>query len=258
MAIIKCSECGSQVSTLAEKCPHCGCPVNSSNAEATANNSSASASVPTPSNSSKPKNRKLIWSIFAVIVAAIVGVALYFTSGPKEDSEDVIEEDAATCAPYEVGDYYNENGKKGVVFDVWDGGRHGKIVSLAKANLQWCTDWQYDRYIMVGADNHDDGKYNTDKVMKRSDCEEYPAFVWCREKGEDWYLPAKSELELIAENLSKINSTLRKLDYEEILYWLWSSTEEDEFCAWDVDMFDGDTDDYRKSLISYVRAVSAF
>ena len=228
--------------------------MNSSNAEAVANNSSASASVPTPSNSSKPKNRKLIWSIFAVIVAAIVGVALYFTIGSKSDSEDV----AKTTAPYKVGDYYNENGKEGVVFDVWDDGRHGKIVSLDEARLQWCTKRQYDRKIWVGADNHDDGKYNTDKVMKRSDCEKYPAFVWCREKGNDWYLPAKSELELIYENLSKINSTLRKLDYDVIDEWYWSSTEEHEFFAWHVSVLSGDTYGNFKHDYYYVRAVSAF
>lgn len=257
MAIIKCSECGGQVSTLAEKCPHCGCPVNSSNAEAVANNSSASASVPTPSNSSKPKNRKLIWSIFAVIVAAIVGVALYFTIGSKSDSEDAIEADAVKT--YAIGDYYNENGKEGVVFDVWDDGRHGKIVSLDKADLEWCTRWQYDRKILVGADNCDDGKYNTDMVMRRRDCEEYPAFVWCRERGEDWYLPAKNELKLIYENRSKINSTLRKLHYDVIkdLYY-WSSTEDDEFCAWRVSMNNGNTDRNPKDGSNYVRAVSAF
>ena len=145
MAIIKCSECGGQVSTLAENCPHCGCPVNSSNAEAVANNSSASASVPTPSNSSKPKNRKLIWSIFAVIVAAIVGVALYFAVGSKSDSEDA-------AKTYAIGDYYNENGKEGVVFDVWDDGRHGKIVSLDEAYSKWCAYSQDERKeISVGA-----------------------------------------------------------------------------------------------------------
>lgn len=256
MAIIKCSECGGQVSTLAEKCPHCGCPVNSSNAEATANNSSASASVPTPSNSSKPKNRKLIWSIFAVIVAAIVGVALYFAVGSKSDSEDA-------AKTYAIGDYYNENGKEGIVFDVWDGGRHGKIVSLdEKAGLEWCTYWQREREIMVGADNHDDGKYNTDMVMRRRDSEEYPPFVWCREKGEDWYLPATNELKLIVENRSKINSTLRKLDYDvfssgEYSYY-WSSTEEDEFFAWFVRMDDGYTFCPSKDWNGYVRAVSAF
>lgn len=256
MAIIKCSECGSQVSTLAEKCPHCGCPVNSSNAEAVANNSSASASVPTPSNSSKPKNRKLIWSIFAVIIAAIVGVALYFTIGSKSDSEDV----AKTTAPYKVGDYYNENGKEGVVFDVWDDGRHGKIVSLDEAYLQWCTYRQYEKGICVGTDNHDDGKYSTGNVMSRRDrdCEEYPAFVWCREKGEDWYLPATNELELIYENMSKINSTLRKLEYDEITGSYWSSTEDDEFCAWYVFMGNGYTYNFNKNSSNYVRAVSAF
>lgn len=256
MAIIKCSECGGKVSTLADKCPHCGCPVNSSNAEAVADDVAATASVPTPPTLSNPENSKPIWSIFAVIVAAIVGVALYFTIGSKSDSEDAIEEDAAKT--YAIGDYYNENGKEGVVFDVWDDGRHGKIVSLDEADLQWCTDWQCDMGIMVGADNHDDGKYNIDMVMKRRDCEEYPAFVWCRKKGKDWYLPAKNEVLLIYENLSKINSTLRKLDYDEIVGWYWLSMECGDCYALTVRMDDGNTYFTKKNGNLYVRAVSAF
>lgn len=30
MALIKCPECGREVSTMAVSCPHCGCPINSS------------------------------------------------------------------------------------------------------------------------------------------------------------------------------------------------------------------------------------
>lgn len=253
MAIIKCSECGGQVSILAEKCPHCGCSVNSSNAEAVADDVAATASVPTLPTPSNPKNRKLIWSIFAVIVAAIVGIALYFAVGSKSDSED-------TAKTYAIGDYYNENGKEGIVFDVWDDGRHGKIVSLDQAYLEWCTLWQCGREIRVGADNHDDGKYNTHMVMIRRDSEEYPAFVWCREKGEDWYLPATNELKLIDENRSKINYTLRILVYDVISAdSYWSSTEEDRPFAWLVDMSDGSSTGYGNKFFSnYVRAVSAF
>ena len=35
---------------------------------------------------------------------------------------------------YKVGDYYNENGRAGVVFQVDETGQHGKIVSLNEPN----------------------------------------------------------------------------------------------------------------------------
>ncbi|MBR2428933.1 MAG: DUF1566 domain-containing protein, partial [Alistipes sp.] len=169
-----------------------------------------------------------------------------------------------TTVPYKVGDYYNENGKQGVVFEVWDNGRHGKIVSLDEAYLQWCTDEQYEEGIALGLTNKSDGKANTDKVMKRDDSDQYPAFVWCRNKGADWYLPAINELKAIDNNQSAINSTLAeygaKLNINTCGYY-WSSTEyEDnlEFCAWFVVMYDGITSLSTRNGYYYVRAVSAF
>ena len=166
-----------------------------------------------------------------------------------------------TTAPYKVGDYYNENGKEGVVIEVWDNGRHGKIVSLNQAELLWCTDEQYDKEIALGLTNRNDGEANTDKVMQRSDSDQYPAFVWCCWKGADWYLPAKEELEVIYNNKSAINSTLDEYNAELRAAWYWSSTEyEDypEFCAWHVNVYNGTTYDYDKNYGDYVRAVSAF
>ncbi len=170
-----------------------------------------------------------------------------------------------TTAPYKVGDYYNENGKEGVVFEVWDNGRHGRIVSLDETELQWCTYEQYTREITLGLTNKSDGKANTDKVMQRGDSNQYPAFVWCRNKGADWYLPAKEELITIYNNKSAINSTLAeygtKLDRYRYSYY-WSSTEyedyEPEFSAWHVYMYDGNTNPNLKGIFNYVRAVSAF
>ena len=98
---------------------------------------------------------------------------------------------------YEVGDYYDDGTKQGVVFDVWDGGLHGKIVSLDETRLDWCTDVQWYKYLDVRLHSKSDGKANTDKVMARNDASEFLPFVWCRNKGRDWYLPAIEELELL-------------------------------------------------------------
>ena len=160
---------------------------------------------------------------------------------------------------YEVGDYYNRNNKKGVVFFVSDGGRHGKILSLDEAKLKWCTSEQHKRRILVGASSEDDGKYNTDKVMNRSDSREYPAFAWCRNKGNDWYLPSDGELETISKNKSKINQTLSVNIGEELKDgWYWSSTEGNEFYALFVSMYYVFTINDIKYLDYRVRAVSAF
>lgn len=166
-----------------------------------------------------------------------------------------------TTAPYKVGDYYNENGKQGVVFEVWDNGRHGKIVSLDKALLRWCTPEQFEEEIKLGLTDKNNGKANTDKVMQRGDSDQYPAFVWCRDKGEDWYLPASYELMAIFKNESAINSTLAKYDAQFTHGYYWSSTEyEDipELYAWAVRMSIGVAYCYGKNVNRNVCAVSAF
>ena len=172
-----------------------------------------------------------------------------------------------TPKTYKVGDYYDDGTKKGVVFDVWDGGRHGKIVSLDQNESQWCTKEQYDKKIVVGADSKSNGKANTDKVMARGDANQYPAFTWCRSKGVDWYLPAIYELKLLLLNDSvhdAVNITLAqkggiKLYNKKNSRWYWSSTESNEFCAWYVGMYGGYTFNLDKYASYYsVRAVSAF
>ena len=173
-----------------------------------------------------------------------------------------------TSAPYKVGDLYNENGKQGVVFEVWDNGRHGKIVSLDEAELAWDSRIEWSDSALdfingteIGANDMSDGMVNTDMVMQRDDSDQYPAFVWCRNKGADWYLPAINELEAIFNNKSTINSTLVEYNTTQIDGWYWSSTEDGvnpEFCAWFVDMYYGYTDGSDKDYSNSVRAVSAF
>ncbi|MBP3547654.1 MAG: serine/threonine protein kinase, partial [Alistipes sp.] len=65
---------------------------------------------------------------------------------------------------YNVGDYYNENGKEGIVFEVWDDGRHGKIVSLDEIKAPWDSrvTWGLIKGYRNGthtyADSNSDGK----------------------------------------------------------------------------------------------------
>ena len=173
---------------------------------------------------------------------------------------------------YNIGDYYNDNGLEGVVFEVWDDGRHGKIISLDETRAVWDSrvKWNSANGSSGGtrtyADSESDGKANTDKIMARSDSKYFDAFKWCRAKGSSWYLPVIDELKQIYNNKDKLNSTLNqygtalraalKFDF------YWSSTEsvddEPEFCAWFVDMFNGYTFNYYKLNLFYVRAVSAF
>ena len=158
---------------------------------------------------------------------------------------------------YKVGDYYDDGVKQGVVFDVWDGGRHGKIVSLDQAELLWSN---VD--VLVGAVSEDDGNVNTDKIMSLANKDKYPAFEWCRSKGKDWYLPAINELKLLLFNSDvrdAVNNTLKQQGGTLLpKFSCWSSTEYNKFGAWDVNMYFSYTFNTSKNYNYFVRAVSAF
>ena len=185
-----------------------------------------------------------------------------------DQSFEIVITQAGKPKQYNIGDYYNENGKRGVVFDVWDGGRHGKIVSLDETYVAWDSRVTWDARngsrngTRTYADSKSDGKANTDKIMARSDSDYFPAFKWCRAKGSSWYLPAVDELKKIYNNMSVLNATLQKYGATLNNSYYWSSTEcvdnKPEFCAWHVRMREGYTYYSLKSNRYYVRAVSAF
>ena len=159
----------------------------------------------------------------------------------------------ATSKTYKIGDFYDENGKQGIVFDVTADGKHGKIVSLEESMNDW------GRFVeKTGAIYSDDGMRNMNKIKTLPNWESrFPAFAWCVSKGDGWYLPTRDELLLIYKNRYIINE---KLGSARINESYWSSTED---CvngdkAWYVGMYYGSTDVYKKYGILKVRAVSAF
>ena len=198
------------------------------------------------------------------VVSTLVGVV----PEPKDTKQPTL------TKTYQVGDYYNENGKEGVVFEVSADGKHGKIVSMMQSTnrLQWSSD-EAEQKRLIGADSKTDGAYNMAKVKAVANWQEkYPAFKWCADLGEGWYLPSIEELKKFSLDnaiYDAVNRTLTskggvKLYNRGKLKWYWSSTEHNhqrssgEFCAWFVGMDGGYTDGYAKSYDNYVRAVSAF
>ena len=167
---------------------------------------------------------------------------------------------------WKVGDYYNVDGKEGVVFWVDETGKHGKIVSLDQTKKQWCTDDEYRKGLTGIASDEYDGMKNLKSIQKISGWRnKYPAFEWCADHGDGWYLPAIKELELLLlnEEVYDANNQIAregkaKFISKEEYHLYWSSTERRERCAWNVYLYYGYTSyDYRRNL-NYVRAVSAF
>ena len=189
-------------------------------------------------------------------------------------SAGFISQAVPTAKTYKVGDYYDDGKKQGVVFWVDETGQHGKIVGMteSKTEIQWTSD-KIEQKRLIGADDKENGANNMAKVRQITDWQsKYPAFKWCTDLGEGWYLPAIEELKLFTlDNTVRnaINQTLATKGGAKIpdigmpYYWYWSSTESNKkykgmFCAWYVYMSSGYTYYAYKYGSSYVRAVSAF
>lgn len=99
---------------------------------------------------------------------------------------------------YSVGDFYQNGPVKGIVVLVSDLGRHGLIVSLEETMLPWST-LEGKMRCEVGASSLSDGEKNQKAVEK---CiaerglawKDFPAFAWCHNLGEGWYLPSLNEI----------------------------------------------------------------
>ena len=98
---------------------------------------------------------------------------------------------------YEIGELYDRNGVRGIVIEV-DAEGHGIVMSIAQANLRWCEFKKSDA-VRLGLDDQHDGAVNQAAFARMADegkvrWEDYPAFKWCRDLGEGWYLPAINEV----------------------------------------------------------------
>lgn len=169
---------------------------------------------------------------------------------------------------YKVGDYYNDGKKEGVVFWVTDGGKHGKIVSLTQSTelLNWASDVNEQKR-QIGTNDENDGSKNMTIVKQISDWKtKYPAFKWCVDMGEGWYLPAVEELKLFTMNkdvIGVVNKTLMQHSGAPIKKYYWSSTEHsrmfgEKFSAWGINVGAKMIGGCGKFMYAQVRAVAVF
>ena len=118
-------------------------------------------------------------------------------SSPKRSARAV----CSFMAKYRVGEFYNERGKQGVIFEVSADGNHGKILSMKQSYLCWAEHDSPESKRTIKANSTTDGAYNTDRVHSRPGWQKkYPAFKWCAELGEGWYIPAIEELKAFLLN----------------------------------------------------------
>lgn len=151
---------------------------------------------------------------------------------------------------YSIGELYDENGLKGIVCALSEDRQHGLILSLEELYLHW-SDFRKPDLCVVGASDRSDGEANMRAVERYIaenglSWEDFPAFKWCREQGEGWYLPSIDEILLIGHNYNggtrqndrqarnRFNDTLKEAGGKRMdrLVYYFSSTEKDEKWAY--------------------------
>ena len=103
-----------------------------------------------------------------------------------------------TAKKYTIGEIYDQNGVKGIVAVLYDGGEHGLVMSLDEACLAWST-LPRKKVKKTGANDRYDGMANMKAIEKyiadnNLSWNQFPAFKWCRDKGEGWFLPSINEV----------------------------------------------------------------
>ena len=149
---------------------------------------------------------------------------------------------------YEIGQIYNINGTNGVCYAIKtdkQGNMWAYFFSMDEEYLQWSTE---NVWCNCGSDK---GAWNTyDPFDPRysyadggvRDINNYPAFKWCMEHGDDWFMPSSTELQWMWDAVSggthnfdcdtmvaynKLLSENGGEPFQETYYWSSNETSED-------------------------------
>ena len=101
--------------------------------------------------------------------------------------------DPELAGKYEIGAIHEVNGVKGVIFAIKsdnNGDTYCYLFSMDEEDLQWSTKYELCNCMSQRGD------YNTNDPFDYfgMDINDYPAFKWCKEHGEGWFLPSSTEM----------------------------------------------------------------
>lgn len=104
---------------------------------------------------------------------------------------------------YRLFDYFNENGVEGIVIEVTDDGRHGKVLGLKEIACQYTTDNIIEPF-STGGRSLTDGEKNLNTLNQvlasnpTVSIDDFPAHKWVTSLGPGWYIPSFGEMLKIA------------------------------------------------------------
>jgi hypothetical protein len=151
--------------------------------------------------------------------------------------------------------YVGENYGGGIVFYVFDNGKHGLIASTSdqSTGIVWTTVTFQSIVSNAVRDGISGGHANTERIIIQAGAGSYAAQLCANHNGgsyADWYLPSKYELNLLYLQKSIVGG------FANVYYW--SSTENDNGSAWGQAFNTGIQALNNKFGLVYVRAIRAF
>lgn len=195
---------------------------------------------------------------FALLVATL------FIVGCDKENSDITTEPTPDPEPsvksYQIGDLYDKDGVKGLVFRVNEDGESGLIVSLTEPEQMkaWSTE-----FITTDATVRNCGEQNTALIYTLKDWQsKYPAFAWCKSLGSGWYIPSIDELrELLiigsGNSFSHAIYNHKATPFAKDYHYL-SSTEMDQWWVYTVDAKSHKQSANYKQYTYHVRAIHSF
>ena len=137
----------------------------------------------------------------------------------KEFGVDVYLKDGRRC---KITDSFDKKDVIGVY------GYDNQVIALESKRLQLSDDYPLPRHPKVIDDFSEAKKdldgYGNTKQLKALGIKSN-ALDYCEKLGKDWYIPSLGQVKLVAENMLRINLTLKHLGKDTLLFsWFWSST----------------------------------
>lgn len=163
--------------------------------------------------------------------------ALYDNIRSNTVSVDAYDPSSTT---YELGSIYEVNGVKGVIYAIKTDNQNktwAYLFSLDEADLQWSTEYVWCNCVSGRgdwntSDPFDPAYSNADGGVR--DINNYPAFKWCMDHGEGWFMPSATELQWMwdavsggthkfdceaMERYNKIITDNGGIPFDETFYW---------------------------------------
>ena len=163
---------------------------------------------------------------------------------------------ASTCG-LSIGDTH----QGGIIFYLDGSGCQGLVAAPSdqSTGIQWYNGSYIDTYAYGNGIGSGEG--NSQGIRRWQSDGSYASQL-CQDLNlggkTDWYLSSKYELNLMYENIGQGNVLGLGNVGNFANYYYWSSTEYDDFSAWDQNFTDGYQLNVSKGAINFVRAVRAF